>query len=196
VDDASPQMLWTRYFIEEQGYGVQASILNQDNLSAILLEKNGKASSGKRTKHINVRYFFIKDRIGSGEITVKHCSAAEMLADHFTKPLQGTMFRKFRAEIQGVPIGMCDADVGWDRPCAINERELCKACPSPQECVGTHEDRTSVRGRDTTAVPIVPRKDTGAVSKDTVGGGSRDRRAACSPVPALRKTYASAVRGK
>jgi hypothetical protein len=62
--------------------------------------------------------------------------------------------------------------------------------------VGTHEDRTSVRGRDTNAVPTVPKKDTGAVSKDTVGGGSRDRRAACSPVPALRKTYASAVRGK
>jgi hypothetical protein len=76
---------------------VQASILNQDKLSAILLEKNGKAYSGKRTKHINVRYFFIKDRIGSGEITVNHCPAAEMLADHFTKPLQGTMFRKFRA---------------------------------------------------------------------------------------------------
>jgi hypothetical protein len=121
VDDASPQMLWTPYFVEEQGYGVEASILNQDNLNAILLKKNGKASSGKRTKHINVRYFFIKDRIGSGEITVKHCPATEMLADHFTKPLQGTMFRKFRADIQGVPIDMCDADVGWDRPCAINK---------------------------------------------------------------------------
>jgi hypothetical protein len=99
VDDASPHMLWTRYFIEGQGYGVKASILNQDNLSAILLEKNGRASSSKRTKHINVRYFFIKDRIVSGEITVKHCPATEMLADHFTKPLQGAMFRRFRAEI-------------------------------------------------------------------------------------------------
>jgi hypothetical protein len=131
VDDASPQMLWTRYFVEEQVYGVEALILNQDNLSAILLEKNGKASSGKITKHINMRYFFIKDRIGSGEITVKHCPATEMLADHFTTPLQGTMFRKFRTEIQGVPIDMCDADVGWDRPCAINERESSKACPIP-----------------------------------------------------------------
>jgi hypothetical protein len=91
-----------------------------------------------------------------------------MLADHFTKPLQGTIFREFRAEIQGVPIDMCDADVGWEIPCAINERELCKACPIPQECVGTHEDRTSVRGRDTTTVTTVPKKDTGAVSKDTV----------------------------
>jgi hypothetical protein len=90
-------MLWTRYFVEGQGYGVKASILNQDNLSAILLEKNGGASSIKRTKHINVRYFFIKDRIASGEITVEHCPATEMLGGHFTKPLQGTMFRKFRA---------------------------------------------------------------------------------------------------
>jgi hypothetical protein len=196
VDDASPQMLWTRYFVEEQGYGVEASMLNQDNLSAILLEKNGKASSCKRIKHINVRYFFIKDRIGSGEITVKHCPATEMLADHFTKPLQGTMFLKCRAEIQGVPIDMWDADVGWDRPCAINERELSKACPSPHECVGTHEDRTHGHGKITTAVPTVDKKDTGTVSKDTVGGGIRGRRAACSPVSALRKTYASALRGK
>jgi hypothetical protein len=196
VDDASPHMLWMRYFIEEQGYGVQAAILNQDKLSAILLEKNGKASSGKRTKHINVRYFFIKDRIGSGEITVKHCPATEMLADRFTRPLQGTMFRKFRAEIQGVPIDMWDADVGWDRPCAVNEQEPCKACPSPQECVGTNGNRTIVRERSITTVPTVPRKDTGTVSKDTAGGGSRDRRAACSPVPDLPKTYASAVRGK
>jgi hypothetical protein len=175
---------------------VDASILNQYNISAILLEKNGKASSGKRTKHINVLYFFIKDWIGSGEITVKHCPATEMLADHFTKPLQGTMLRKFRAEIQGVPIDMCDVDVGWDRPFAMNERELSKAFPSPQECVGTHEDFTHVPGKSTSAVPTVNKKDTGTVSKDTVGGGIRDRRAACSPVPALRKTYASALRGK
>jgi hypothetical protein len=195
VDDASPQMLWTRYFIEEQGYGVEASILNQDNLSAILLEKNGKASSGKRTKHINVRYFFIKDRIGSGEITVKHCPAAEMLADHFTKPLQGTMFRKFRAEIQGVSIDMCDADVGWDRPCAISEQEQCTAFPRPQECVGTRDNRTNVRGKDTADIPTVTKKDTGMGSKVTGGRGSGDRRAACSPAPEPAMTYASALRG-
>jgi hypothetical protein len=51
VDDASPQMLWTVYFVEEQGYGVEASILNQDNLSAILLEKNGKHQMEKNQAH-------------------------------------------------------------------------------------------------------------------------------------------------
>jgi hypothetical protein len=80
-----------------EGNNIEASILNQDNLSAILLKKNGRASHSKRMKHINVRYFFIKDRITSGELTVKHCPATEMLADNFMKPLQGTMFRAFRA---------------------------------------------------------------------------------------------------
>jgi hypothetical protein len=52
VDDVAPQMLWTRYFMEEQGLEIEESILNQDDLSAMLLEKNGKESSSKRTKHI------------------------------------------------------------------------------------------------------------------------------------------------
>jgi hypothetical protein len=69
----------------------------------MLLEKNGTESSSKRTKHIRVRYFFIKDRITSGDITLKHFPAKEMIADHFTKPLQGAMFRRFRAEIQEIP---------------------------------------------------------------------------------------------
>ena len=41
VNDIMPQLLWARYFLEEQGYGVETSQLYQDNLSAILLEKNG-----------------------------------------------------------------------------------------------------------------------------------------------------------
>jgi hypothetical protein len=158
VDDASPQMLWTRYFVEGQGYRLKVSILNQANLSAILLEKNGRASSNKRTKHINVRYFFIKDRIASGEITVEHCPATEMLGDHFTKPLQGTIFRRFRAEIQGIPVNMCDADFGWDRPSTKHEQEQDGASPSPQECVGTHRDCGYMKAGTCTATPTAKRK--------------------------------------
>ena len=67
----------------------------QDNLSVMLLETNGKKSSTKRTKNIRVRYFFIKDQVSSGDIKLEHCPIEEMLADHFTKPLQGNLFRKF-----------------------------------------------------------------------------------------------------
>jgi len=138
VDDLMPQMLWTRYFIEEQGFAVEECVLNQDNLSAMLLEKNGKESSTKRTKHIRVRYYFIKDRIQSGDITLEHCPTEEMVADHFTKPLQGTLFRKFRAEIQGIDLGDTQYDLGCDSSDPTYE-------PSPQECVG-EPDKNEVSG--------------------------------------------------
>ena len=48
VDGALPQILWTRYFMERQGYKVEDNILFQDNKSAILLEKNGKTYSTKK----------------------------------------------------------------------------------------------------------------------------------------------------
>ena len=51
-----PQMLRTRKFLEAQGYGIGKKILYQDNMSAMLLEKNGKKSRMKNTKHINLRY--------------------------------------------------------------------------------------------------------------------------------------------
>jgi len=47
----------------EQGYDMDPSLLYQDNMSAILLETNGRASSSKRTKHIKVKYFLIKDKV-------------------------------------------------------------------------------------------------------------------------------------
>jgi hypothetical protein len=133
VNDASPQMLWTRYFIEGQGYNVEASILNQDNLSAIMLKNNRRASIRKRTKHINVRYFFIKDRIASGEITVKHCPATDMLADHFTKPLQGKNFRAFRTEIQGIPVELNKDIVAYTSRLQIKKRKAEPICPTPSE---------------------------------------------------------------
>ena len=46
-----------------QGYVSKETVVYQDNKSAILLENNGKLSSSKRTKHINVLYFFVKDFI-------------------------------------------------------------------------------------------------------------------------------------
>jgi hypothetical protein len=58
VYDVSPQMIWTRHFLEAQGFAIQDNVLYQDNKSAKLLDENGRASSSKRTKHIHIRYFF------------------------------------------------------------------------------------------------------------------------------------------
>ena len=96
-----PSILWTRYFLKAQGYHVSDNIIFQDNKSTMLLERNGKASSSKRTKHINVRYFFITDRISKGEVRVEWCPTKDMVADFLTKPLQGSVFRRFRDLIMG-----------------------------------------------------------------------------------------------
>jgi len=63
VDDAMGQVLWTRHFLAAQGQHVPMITIYQDNKSTILLAENGKSSSSKRTRHINVRYFFIADKI-------------------------------------------------------------------------------------------------------------------------------------
>jgi len=96
ADDFMPIILWTNYFLDAQGYGSQDTILYQDNQSAILLEKNGRKSSSKRTKHLNFRFYFITDRINNNELSVEYCPTEEMVGDFFTKPLQGKLFYKFR----------------------------------------------------------------------------------------------------
>jgi hypothetical protein len=48
ADMYMPEMLWTLYFIQNQGYAVECVGLYQDNISAQLLMKNGCFSSGKR----------------------------------------------------------------------------------------------------------------------------------------------------
>jgi hypothetical protein len=61
ADDFMPAICWTRCFMEAQGHNIEDDVLCQDNKSSILLEKNGEASSSKRKKHVNVRFFFVTD---------------------------------------------------------------------------------------------------------------------------------------
>ena len=96
MDDILPQILWTNYFMRAQGWTTHETVLYQDNKSAILLANNGKLSSSNRTKHINVRYYFIKDCIDRKELRIEFCGTDEMWADFYTKPLQGWKFEEFR----------------------------------------------------------------------------------------------------
>jgi hypothetical protein len=102
ADEFMLAICWTHYFMKAQGYGVKDNVLFQDNNSSIILEKNGKASSSKRTKHINIRYFFITDRVGKEEVSVVWCTTGDMIGDYATKPLRGDLFRKLRDQKMGV----------------------------------------------------------------------------------------------
>ena len=101
VDDAMTMILWTMLFMEAQGYPIKKNVLYQDNKSAILLEVNGRKSAGKRSRALNVRYYFVTDQVEKGRIIIEHCPTDTMIADYNTKPLQGEKFRQFRAEIMG-----------------------------------------------------------------------------------------------
>jgi hypothetical protein len=47
VDDVMPQVLWTLYFLEAQGYNIDDKIIYQDYKNSILLETNRRGSSEK-----------------------------------------------------------------------------------------------------------------------------------------------------
>ena len=70
-----------RKLLKSQVYRVTENILFQDNRSALLLENIGKASSGKRKKHINISYFFVTYRIKKGDISVEWCPTNNMTGD-------------------------------------------------------------------------------------------------------------------
>ena len=101
ASDYIPFTIQVKYFIEAQGYAVEKNDFNQDNNSDIRLEKNGKDSSRQATRHIKIRYFFMKDRIREDDFNIIHCPTEIMVADQFTKLLQGPLFIKLRNVIMG-----------------------------------------------------------------------------------------------
>jgi hypothetical protein len=84
-------------------------LAQQDNTSTIKLARNGSRSCGQRTRHINIRYFYITDKINDGTVVMSYCPTKEMVSDYFTKPLQGSLFRLHRNAIMGVS----QADYDW-----------------------------------------------------------------------------------
>jgi hypothetical protein len=95
VDDALLMAQWTREFMRDQGYDLE-TIIKEDNKRSMLLMKNGRLSSGKRTKHLDIHYFYEKDLLERGIVKIEHCGAEDMIADFFMKPLQGRKFRIMR----------------------------------------------------------------------------------------------------
>lgn len=63
VYDILSQILWTNHFLSTQGCKSKNTLMYQDNISAMLLEQNGRAPSGKRTRHMNICHFYIMDKV-------------------------------------------------------------------------------------------------------------------------------------
>jgi hypothetical protein len=109
VSDYLPNTIWVTHFMREQGYHPLENFLEQDNESAIKLEVNGRTSAGAKSRHLDIRYFWIKENLETMGIKVRHCRTLKMLGDFFTKPQQGTLFRVMRDVLLGkLPIHALD----------------------------------------------------------------------------------------
>ena len=72
--------------------------------------KNGKESCGSKSRHIHIQYFFTKDVIKRENMNIEHCHTGQMIADVYTKPIQGKQFYKLRNIKMGhdtIPVEEC-----------------------------------------------------------------------------------------
>jgi hypothetical protein len=97
VGHCCAQLLWMRQTLRDYGYKLTKVPLLCDNESAIRMADNPVEHS--RTKHIAIRYHFLRDHQQKGDIEIAYINTKEQLADIFTKPLDEQTFNKLRHEL-------------------------------------------------------------------------------------------------
>jgi hypothetical protein len=166
LHDKLPDVIWTGYFVECQGYDIDEYVIFQDNMSSLSLEKDGRISSSKRTKHIKAKYFLIKDYYKLGEIDLHYCLTDVMWADVLTKPLQGQKFRDMRAFLQNCPWDYDDdIELNIDQLARKLMNQQVKTVALSRECVDGH---AKLRAKQRTQEPSQPRGQPRATSPTCV----------------------------
>ena len=89
ISDALPQIIWFKQVIEAQGHPPSPA------QSTICLAKTGRSCS-ERSRHVEIRFFWIHDFLASGQVSLEHLHTDQMVADMFTKPPQDKKFKTFR----------------------------------------------------------------------------------------------------
>jgi hypothetical protein len=135
VYDMLPQVIWTRNFLRAQGYDIEYSLIEQDNKSTILLAENGRASSSKRTRHINIRYFYVTNLVKSSKVKIQYCPTNDMVAGYFTKPVQGALFQKLRNIIMNIDPETANC---WDHRSVLEQE-----APVDDRCAGSGDSGLS-----------------------------------------------------
>ena len=93
IDDAMSQVIWSKLFLQHEGIDDIDMTVYQDNKSTMLLEENGHLSAGKRSRHLNICYFFVTDMIKKGMFQVKYCPTGNMIADFLQNQLKEERLR-------------------------------------------------------------------------------------------------------
>lgn len=97
------QTIWMKHVLNGFRILVSESVsIFYDNTSAINISKNPILHS--RTKHFELKYHFLREKVQNKEIALEHVSSKEKLADIFTKPLPKTTFVHLRGELGVLPL--------------------------------------------------------------------------------------------
>ena len=95
---ATQKAIWLRHLQEELGVtDTGPTLIYEDNQGAISMAKNPVFH--KRTKHVQIRYHFVREAVEQGTIILEYCRTDDTLADCFTKALARDQFEKLRAGI-------------------------------------------------------------------------------------------------
>jgi hypothetical protein len=98
INDVAKEIMWIRMILTELHVKIiTPTIIYCDNQPAIRISKND--SDHDRTKHINIKHYYIKELINEGHIDLKWISTHHQLADIFTKGLAAPTFTTLRAQL-------------------------------------------------------------------------------------------------
>jgi hypothetical protein len=91
MSDSASASIHMRHWLVAQGYDMGPVVVYQDNMSCMALIKRGGPAS-ERSRHISIRYFWLKEKVADGTVVIEHLGTAAMFANLLTKPLQGAQF--------------------------------------------------------------------------------------------------------
>ena len=99
LSEATQEEVWLKVFLCELGEMAmdEAVKMYEDNQGSIALAKNPEFR--KRTKHIDIRYHFVREKVEDGQVVLQYVSTLDMLADLMTKPIPGPQFSKLRSKL-------------------------------------------------------------------------------------------------
>ncbi|KAG2758790.1 hypothetical protein Pcac1_g29117 [Phytophthora cactorum] len=99
LSEATQEAVWLKVFLCELGEMAndEAVKIYEDNQGSIALAKNPEFH--KRTKHIDIRYHFVREKVEDGQVVLQYVSTTDMLADIMTKPIPATQFGVLRNKL-------------------------------------------------------------------------------------------------
>uniref|UniRef100_A0AAV1TL57 Copia protein n=1 Tax=Peronospora matthiolae TaxID=2874970 RepID=A0AAV1TL57_9STRA len=127
----------------------EAIKMYEDNQGSIALAKNPEFH--KRTKHIDIRYHFVREKVESGEVVLEYCPTQDMLVDMMTKPIAAVQFENIRDRlgIQGAAANESRGSV--EKTAAVKNVEKTAAVKkTPRQAASSVE----ASGRPSFAIPV------------------------------------------